>query len=141
MVDEILALGCDDGRRGQITSRILTILISPALDSPRQIELLNYLNNPASPASLTPIPSAVVSMEVDSLAPPAPAKALEKLAIVAEQPLASALPEGEVYMSLLVAIYLLDHKEYVQVRSSRTLSLVSRDSLTRRCNLINRARL
>lgn len=103
--------------RGKLTPIFLSIAIA-ATDAPHQIELLNYLHNPPASTALAPAVAAAEKMDVDALIAavvPTP-KVVEKLLGGADQPFASTLPEGNVYLSLLVVVWLLDHKEFEAVR-------------------------
>lgn len=86
-------------------------------DSPRRTELLDYLGNPAAPSIPLPVESESSAMEVDAttLAPVVSVleKAQEKIVgkkerdATQEEALA-VLPEGDIYVSLLVVLWLLD---------------------------------
>lgn len=72
-------------------------------------KLLSYLGNPAPSSG---------AMDVDSAEPPAtPKRDGAAQQQQQQQPLAN-LPEGDVYLSLLVLIYLLDHQKYTEVRAT-----------------------
>lgn len=83
------------------------------IDAARCTELLNYLGNPSAPA----VPS---EMEVDSDEPavptPAAAPAVAAKKGTEDEPLAK-LPEGEVYVSLLIVLWLLDNGHFAKVRT------------------------
>lgn len=86
--------------------------------------MIGYLDNPASPAS-----AAEGSMEVDPTPQTKSTKADTKadgnkddnkpkrapVVLEPQGPLASQLPEGDVYVSLLVITYLIDQANYAQV--------------------------
>jgi hypothetical protein len=44
-------------------------------------------------------------------------KAVEKLLATVDQAVASSLPEADIYIALLVVVWLIDQKEFDQVRS------------------------
>jgi hypothetical protein len=44
-------------------------------------------------------------------------KAVEKLLATIDQAVASSLPEADIYIALLVVVWLIDQKEFDQVRS------------------------
>lgn len=99
-------------------------------------ELLNYLGNPAAPAA--PPKDEPSSMEVDSDASAAPSAAAATLTALVddvksgvstptpkkegkekeEEKELGSLPEGDVYISLLVVLWLLDQGQYAQVSST-----------------------
>ncbi|KAL8277030.1 hypothetical protein RQP46_010564 [Phenoliferia psychrophenolica] len=107
-----------------------------AKDSPRKQVLLDYLGNPA-----VPVPEAA-PMEVDddtaaaSTKPKEPTTTKAPAAVVVEikkpeGPLA-ALPEGDVYLSLLVVLWLLDQKKYSEGKALSSELIETMTALNRR---------
>ncbi|KAK4704920.1 26S proteasome regulatory subunit N3, partial [Phenoliferia sp. Uapishka_3] len=98
-------------------------------DSPRAKTLLDYLGNPAVPVVEEP-----ESMEIDTAAAPTPAvaeKPAAKKEKLPEGPLA-ALPEGDVYLSLLVVIYLMDSKKFDEGKKLASELIATISALNRR---------
>ena len=94
-------------------------LTSPTADSPRKTVLLDYLGNPASPT----VAAAPTSTSMDIDEPSAASATLTAIAdkaekpkkVVEEEPLA-VLPEADIYVSLLVVLWLLDQGQFGKVR-------------------------
>jgi hypothetical protein len=83
------------------------------LDAARRTELLNYLGNPSAPVVAS-------EMEVDSDEPAVPAPTAAPVVAAkkaAEEEPLSKLPEGEVYVSLLIVLWLLDNGHFAKVRT------------------------
>ncbi|KAK4056870.1 26S proteasome non-ATPase regulatory subunit [Microbotryomycetes sp. JL221] len=115
-------------------------------DSTRRDELLNYLGNPTAPSTATE--KSTAAMDVDSSATSAAANTLNKIADAttansgtaspskkkekADDKDLAALPEGDVYVALLVVLWLLDQGQFDKGKElcNSLISLVS--SLNRR---------
>ncbi|ORY92724.1 proteasome regulatory subunit C-terminal-domain-containing protein [Leucosporidium creatinivorum] len=118
-------------------------------DSSRKAELLTYLNNPSPPSKPTQ-----ETMDVDEAAPSAAASTLTALADEVKSAIATptsngaaafkkkddkedekelaALPEGDVYISLLVVLWLLDQGDYGKGKELANALLSTVTSLNRR---------
>lgn len=107
--------------------------------SPRKTVLLDYLGNPASP-TVAAAPAST-SMDIDepssaSATLTAIADKVDKPKKVVEEESLAVLPEADIYVSLLVVLWLLDQGQFVKVRSG---CCVGKAGLELICE-VNRAR-